>query len=131
MKSATLKQTPLDIARAAWGEPMPDWVETLAVACSAKGSSQAKVADLLGRSGAMVSQVLRNIYPGDMTRIEERVRGVFMDGRVACPGMGEIATQACQDWRVKAAQVVIGNPLRQRMYRACHACPRFQMESQS
>ncbi len=131
MTSPMPKQTPLDIARAAWGEPMPDWVETLAVACSAKGSSQAKVADQLERSGAMVSQVLRKIYPGDMSRIEERVRGVFMDGRVACPGLGEIATQACQDWREKAARVVIGNPLRQRMYRACNSCPRFSAESQS
>lgn len=118
-----MKLTPLDIARAAWGEPLPDWVETLAIACGK--TSQARVAVQLERSGAVISQVLRKIYPAEMDRIEERVRGVFMDGRVACPGLGEIATQACQDWRDKAPHIVLGNPLRQRMHRACNACPRY------
>lgn len=130
MKSPALKPTPLDNARTAWGEPLPDWIETLAVACSAQGSSQSKVADQLECSGAMVSQVLRKTYPGNMTRFEERVRGVYMDGRLACPGLGEIAMQLCQDWREKAVRVVVGNPLRARMYRACNSCPRFKTESQ-
>lgn len=121
-----MKQTPLDLARAAWGEPLPDWVETLALACGR--SSQAKVAEKLDRSGAVISQVLRKIYPAEMDRIEERVRGVFMDGRVACPGLGEIAMQLCQDWRGKAVSLEVGNPLRTRMFRACNACPRYLVE---
>ena len=123
-----MKQTPLELAREAWGEPLPDWVETLAVACGVKHSSQAKVAMQLDRSAAIVSQVLRKIYPADMSRIEERVRGLFMNGRLACPGMGEIPMQQCQDWREKATQVAVGSPLRSRMYRACNACPRFLVE---
>ena len=121
-----MKQTSLDIARAAWGEPLPDWVETLAIACSK--TSQAKVAAQLERSGAVISQVLRKIYPAEMDRIEERVRGVFMEGRVSCPGMGEIATQECQNWRDKAPHIVLGSPMRQRMHRACNACPRYLSE---
>lgn len=123
-----MKVTPLEIAREAWGEPLPDWVETLAIACGK--TSQAKVAAQLERSGAVVSQVLRKIYPADMDRIEVRVRGVFMDGRVACPGLGEIALQLCQDWRDKAGVMVLGNPLRQRMHRACKSCPRYLSEGQ-
>ena len=113
-----MKQNPLDIAREAWGEPLPDWVETLALAC--RKTSQARVAAQLDRSGAVISQVLRKIYPAEMDRIEVRVRGVFMEGRVACPGQGEIALQLCQDWRDKAGNFVLGNPLRQRMHRACN-----------
>lgn len=117
-----MKQTPLDVARAAWGAPLPDWVETLAIACTK--TSQASVAKQLDRSGAVISQVLRKIYPAEMERIEVRVRGVFMDGRVACPGLGEIAVQLCQDWQDKADSIVLGSPMRQRMYRACNSCPR-------
>lgn len=108
---------------------MPDWIETLALACA--NSSQAKVAGMLERSPAVISQVLRNIYPADLTRIEERVRGVFMDGRVACPGLGEIAVQQCQNWRDKSGKLEVGNPLRVRMFRACRACPRNQAVNQT
>ena len=125
-----MKLTALELAREAWSEPLPDWIETLALACMAKGSSQSKVADQLGRSGATISQVLRKIYGADMARIEERVRGVFMDSRVACPGLGEIALQHCQDWRAKASDFQVGNPTRIRMFRACNRCPRYLAEEQ-
>lgn len=119
-----MKITPLDLAHEAWGTPLPDWIETLALACGR--TSQARVAEQLDRSPAVISQVLRKIYPADLTRIEERVRGVFMDGRVACPGLGEIAVQLCQDWRGKAGKLEVGNPLRVRMFRACNGCPRHK-----
>lgn len=121
-----MKQAPLELARAAWGEPLPDWIETLAIECGK--TSQARVAEQLDRSGAVISQVLRKIYPAEMGRIEERVRGVFMDGRVACPGLGEIAVQLCQDWRGKAGKLEVGNPLRVRMFRACNSCTRHLVE---
>lgn len=124
-----MKPNPLDVAKAAWGVPLPDWIEALAMACHK--SSQARVAAQLDRSGAVISQVLRKIYPAEMDRIEVRVRGVFMDGRVLCPGLGEIAVQHCQDWRDKAGQIVVGNPLRQRMYRACNVCPRNLTETEA
>lgn len=117
---------PVETAEAAWGRPLPDWVAALARACAV--SSQAQVARQLGRSGAVVSQVLRRTYAADTGRIEERVRGLFLDGRVLCPALGELPTHQCQDWRAKARQFAVGNPLRARMFRACNACPRNQSE---
>jgi len=113
---------PLETARAAWGEPLPDWVETLAIECAA--SSQSRVASALGRSGSLVSQVLRNRYKGDLAALEDAVRGVYMQARLHCPALGTIPTNICQDWRRKSRQFATGNPLRVRMYRACGRCPR-------
>lgn len=117
-------QGPVEAAHAAWGEELPDWIAVLAAECAR--TSQAAVAGRLDRSGAVVSQVLRRIYAADMGRIEERVRGVLMAGQVSCPGLGEIPLQQCQDWRGKAGQFAIGNPLRVRMFHACNRCPRHK-----
>lgn len=113
-------------AEEAWGAPLPDWVRSLALAC--QRSSQSKVAAQLDRSPAVVSTVLRKKYAGAYDRIEERVRGVLMDGRVDCPAMGQLPSNECQDWREKAKVFAVGNPLRTRMYRACHSCPIFTKE---
>ncbi len=115
---------PLDRAKAAWGDKLPDWVERLAVECGR--SSQSKVASALDRSATMVSQVLSKSYPGDMAAIEDRVRGIYMDKTVICPALGDLPTQECQDWRNKARVFALGNPMRVRMYRACLSCPRNQ-----
>lgn len=109
------------VASEAWGEPLPDWVRALALACAR--SSQSAVAAQLGRSSALVSTVLRKAYEGSYARVEERVRGVLMDGRVECPSLGQVPSHECQDWREKARAYVSGNPLRLRMFRACRACP--------
>lgn len=118
--------TPIETARAAWGSDMPDWVAALAMACTR--TSQAAVARKLDRSGAVISQVIRNEYAASTTRIEERVRGVLMDGIVECPALGPLPTDKCQDWRQKAGDWAWGSPLRTRMYRACRACPRYRKE---
>lgn len=114
------------VAEDAWGSPLPDWVRAIALAC--QRSSQAAVAKELGRSGAVVSQVLRGKYGTDTTRFEERVRGVFLNGQVDCPGAGTMPTHECQDWREKARVFAPGNPMRRRMFRACRACPIFLKE---
>ena len=113
-------------AREKWGEPLPDWVETLALACDR--TSQARVAKDLERSSALVSQVLSGKYTGSLDRVEELVRGVFLNGRVSCPSLGEIPVNECQHWRDKAAKFAMASPLRLRMFRACNACPRNQKE---
>ena len=120
----TSPQNPLQMAEQHWGKTMPDWVRVLATECGRAGSSQAQVAKKLDRSGAVISQVLRNAYPADTKRLEERVRGVFMAGTVECPALGPIPTQACQDWRDKSRVFAAGNPQRTRMFRACRFCPR-------
>jgi hypothetical protein len=114
--------TPLDVARAAWGEAIPDWVIVLARACAER--SQAAVARDLGRSGAVISQVLRNIYPAGTSLIEERVRGLFMEGQVDCPALGPLSTLECQDWREKSRTFALAGPRRAQMFRACNRCPR-------
>jgi hypothetical protein len=113
-------------AEEAWGSPLPDWIRSLALTC--ERSSQSKVAAQLDRSPAVVSTVLRKKYAGSYDRIEERVRGVLMDGKVECPGMGLIRTHECQDWREKAKSFSSGNPTRTRMFRACNRCPVFKKE---
>lgn len=120
---------PVEIAEEAWGTPLPDWVRVLAQECAR--SNQTLVAKRLGRSGAVVSQVLRNKYGAKTTQIEDRIRGLYLDGSVACPGIGDaMPTNECQDWREKAGRFEMGDPNRARMYRACHACPRYQKEAE-
>lgn len=115
--------TPLDTARACWGESLPDWVELLATECGK--SSQSKVAQRLGRSAALVSAVLRNYYAGDMEAVEEVVRGVFENATVDCPATGTIRLNNCRDWQLRARSYSNENSERVRMYRACHRCHRF------
>lgn len=113
----------LDTARAAWGDPLPDWIETLALECQLK--SQSQVAKALDVSPAAVSQVLRGKYAGSTARMEERVRGVYLDGKVSCPALGELPVNECLKHRDHAKSFQMGSPTRALMYRACHRCPRF------
>jgi len=117
---------PLEIARQAWGEPLPDWIDVLARECAA--TSQNRVARRLGRSASLVSTVLRGSYRGDMAAVEERVRGVLMRSTVACPALGEIPAHVCQDWQGQARRFSGVNALRVQMFRACRACPRMKRE---
>ncbi|MCU0826619.1 MAG: hypothetical protein MUE52_04270 [Tabrizicola sp.] len=117
------------MAEEAWGAPLPDWIRALAIACGR--SSQSKVAAQLDRSPAVVSTVLRKKYAGSYERIEERVRGILMDGRVECPALGQLPSHECQDWREKSKTFAPGNPLRTRMFRACQRCPVFKGEGEA
>lgn len=120
---------PVDTAREAWGDDLPDWVLVLAEACQAE--SQAKVAARLGRSGAMVSTVLRRKYGADLAAVEELVRGKLMAATCDCPALGVIGQHDCQEWRRKARAFSGSNGLRVTMYRACHRCPRFRKEPEA
>lgn len=114
---------PVTIARKAWGSTIPDWVLRLAEECAA--SSQSRVAARLGRSAALVSNVLRAKYPGDMAAVEDMVRGRFMARTVTCPALGEISSATCRDWMALARTYGNETSERVRMYRACRACPRM------
>ena len=109
-----------EIAAEFWGPDVPDWIEVLAKACDA--TSQSKTGHAIGRSGPVVSEVLRQKYKGDMAGIEELVRGKLMRAVVQCPALGILPTHECQSWR-KASDHFLGtNSLRVRMYRACNRC---------
>ena len=120
--------TILDTARAVWGDPLPDWIETLALECQSK--SQSQVAKALDVSPAAVSQILRGKYAGSSARMEERVRGVYLDGKVMCPALGELAVNECLKHRDNAKSFQMASPTRALMYRACNRCPRMSPQAE-
>lgn len=111
----------LDIAQDAWPIEIPEWVLQLAKACDC--SSQNKVAKKLGYTGAVVSQVLRNCYPGNMVNVQQRVEGILMGTTLNCPALGELPIHECQAWRQKSRHFSNANHQRVMMYRACNRCP--------
>lgn len=111
-------------AVACWGDDIPDWVQALAKACDL--TSQAQVARKLGRSSALVNQLLQKKYPGDLKAIQERIEGMFMNAVLSCPALGNIPAHECQNWREQAKQFANTNALRVRMYHACKTCPKHQ-----
>jgi hypothetical protein len=117
---------PVEVARQAWGDAIPDWVLRLAEECTA--ASQTKVAARLGRSGALVSTVLRNKYQGDLAAVEDLVRGTFMQAKLNCPARGQISTAVCRDWMVLARTYSSETSERVRMRIACNRCPRMAKE---
>ncbi|MEQ1696685.1 MAG: hypothetical protein ABL901_12660 [Hyphomicrobiaceae bacterium] len=66
-----------------WGNAMPDWVVALAAACDQ--APQTEVARRIEYSPAVVSQVLRNTYKGNLKRVEFQVRGLLMEQTLKCP----------------------------------------------
>lgn len=105
-----------------WGADAPEWVLTLAAEC--QRTSQSAVARRLEVSLTMVNQTLRQKYPGDLTRIEDLVRGVYLAAEVACPALGPIPANICRQWRDRSQTFVSVNHERVQMYRACNNCPR-------
>jgi hypothetical protein len=110
-------------ALAAWGERAPDWVLALAAECDR--TSQGRAARRLGISAAVVNQLLRGRYEGNVARMEERVRGELMRATCTCPVLGEISTRRCQD--EQAAPFSVSSRLRVAIYRACRSgCPNYK-----
>ena len=124
------KPDPVAIAHAAWsakGRDMPEWVGAMARAAAA--TSQNRVAERMGRSPALVSQVLRAKYPGDLAAVEEVFNGAFRDATVTCPALGTIPTNVCRDWQRRARRLVNVNAQRVAMFRACNQCNRYRPEA--
>lgn len=111
--------TPTARAAAAWGADLPAWVAALAEAC--EGASQNRVAEQVGYSAAVISQVLKRSYRGDYAAVERRVRAALMGETVVCPVLGEIAATDCH--RHQSRPFATTNPLRVRLWRACRSCP--------
>lgn len=62
----------LNRAKAAWGEPLPDWIEALALACDR--ASQVLVGKAVRLSGPTLNQVIGRRYPGNLAAVERKVR---------------------------------------------------------
>lgn len=81
-------------------------------------NGQKPVAEKLGVSNAVVSQVVNEKYPGDMNRIQALVESVYMSKKVLCPVLGEIAWHACHQHQKNE---FTSNPQKLRIYRACRS----------
>jgi uncharacterized protein involved in cysteine biosynthesis len=110
---------PVEKAAACWGETMPDWVLVLAEAC--QKSNQSAVARQLDYSAGVVSSVLSNTYRGDVSSVEQMVRGALMSETVHCPIIGPTPRNVCLGWQKRPFSTASSNAVR--MYQACRQCP--------
>ena len=113
------KQTKVDIAREAWGTNCPDWVLALAECCD-EHQSQRAAGDLVGYSNATVSLVLKNKYPGDLGKVETKVRGALLQETANCPVFGIINLKKCQEYRDR--KHLSNTSMRVVLKRACKEC---------
>lgn len=105
---------------AAWGEAPPEWVALLAEECDR--TSQKKVAEQIRYSTAVVNQVLKNRYTGDLTAVEKAVRGAYLNATVACPVLGDLQLNRCLQHQRQRFSAT--NAMRVRLYRSCNGgCP--------
>lgn len=100
---------------AAWGAPLPDWVDALAQFADAHGLNATGKA--IGYSGSLVSQVLNNKYGGDVGLVEEKVQGALLGRTVECPRLGEMIRSVCLQWQKKP--LAHTSSLRVEMFHAC------------
>lgn len=115
-------------ARTAWSDKLPDWVEALAL--EANRTTSAKAAKRIGYAPAVLSYVFSNKYPGDLARVEAKVRGALMSAVVTCPVVGEIGLDRCLD------EQKMGNTgassIRAQLYRACRGgCPYSRIKTEA
>ncbi len=82
-----------DNMRDSWGKAAPGWVRIMAEQCDR--SSQKKVAETIGYSSAVVNQVLKNVYKGDLSAVELAVRGAYLHATVNCPVLGKLELHRC------------------------------------
>ncbi len=81
-------------------------------------NGQRPVAEKLGVSNTVVSQVVNEKYPGDMGRIQALVESVYMAKSVSCPVLGNIAWHTCQQHQKNH---YTSNPQKLRLYKACRS----------
>jgi hypothetical protein len=113
------KRDSRQVAAAAWGDDMPDWVELLAVKVNEIGS-QAKSARVLGYSAATINQVLQNKYKGNLGKVRRQVEAVFMATTVECPVLGTMAVSRCMENRNR--EFCASSGMRVRLWKACRTC---------
>ena len=97
MTAEVMALTAVQRAVAAWEDQTPDWVMALAIACDK--STQNRVAGRIGYSAAVVSNVLKAKYSGDLKAVEGAVKGALMNETVVCPVVGDLSRQACGEHR--------------------------------
>ncbi len=98
----------------------PAWIEVLRTEC--QRTSQSQAADRIGYSTAVVNQVLKGTYKGDLSRVEEAVKGALMGATIDCPEIGDIPRNRCIEYQRRSGTSAATNPLRIRLAKACPVC---------
>jgi len=97
-----------------------DWINALDTEC--KRSTQQAAAKLLGYSAAVVNQILKGTYKGDLSSVEASVRGALMGAKVQCPVIGEIPRNRCVEHQRRAGNFAATNPTRVQLSITCPTC---------
>jgi len=95
------------------------WIEALRMAC--RTHSQAVVGSRIGMSPAVVNQVLKGCYNGNLLNVQRRVEGALMGVTVDCPVVGDLLLNRCMENQNRPFAAT--NPLRVALHRACKTCP--------
>lgn len=120
--------TPVDYVgkvESAWAPEPPPWVRMLAEEAQ-KGGAR-RVADRLGYSGSVISQVLSRTYRGDYGGVETAVRGAFMGETVDCPVLGEVGTDRCRAESREPFRAT--SAMRAQLWHACRTCSNREVPS--
>ena len=96
----------------------PRWIDVLQQQCQQLGRT--KVAEQIGYGKTVISQVLNDKYPGNLSEVEKAVRGAFLGDTVMCPVLDEIGVNLCQQYHKNKPSTV--NPTRVRLARTCPGC---------
>jgi hypothetical protein len=105
--------------------PADDWIDALACAC--RGATQRRIAERVGYSPTVINQVLKGRYQGDLSAVEQAVRGALMDLHVDCPVLGALAADRCLE--IQRRPFAATNATRVRLYRACRSgCPHSRLQ---
>lgn len=100
------------VARASWGEAIPEWVVALAGACDR--DNQTRVAQRLGYSPSAVNSILKRSYKGNSKHIQRAVEDGLMQAEVMCPFFGVLLRARCDAYRSGMGLAVVR--------RSCRGC---------
>lgn len=100
---------------------MSDWINALRR--EAQRTNQQAAGVRIGYSSAVVNQVLKGTYKGDLGRVEEAVRGAIMGATIECPVIGEIPRNRCIDHQRRCGSFAATNPMRVQLSHTCPTCP--------
>lgn len=112
-------QTCLEIAQENWDPIVPDFIIRLATFCDE--NTQTAAAKKIDYSSAVVSQLLRNKYGGNMEKVETKVTNIFRNKFAECPLLGRIPIDICLAHARKPYTPL--NPILIAQFKACRQCP--------
>lgn len=103
-------------------EQEPRWLSELRQRC--RQTSQSAIAKEIGYSAAVINQVLKGTYKGDVKKVARAVRGAFLGETVNCPVLGELERHLCQ--QNARRPYASTNPTRVKLFKACRGCEHNQ-----